>query len=185
MPSVQSPSGWWPTGYPDAAMPFATDTTGISPFMTASGIPGMPSDTTGVSPFMTASGIPGVPSGAGITPTGGNIVTVPQEESYVENILRLNRGKLATVYMTFENNSQWNAKVFRGIVEAAGRDHIILSDPSTGTRYLLLMVNLDYITFQEPINYEYPFQGGIVTQQTPFNTTRETETDYTDLNTQA
>ena len=142
----------------------------------------MTTDMTGVSPFMTASGIPSVPSGAGITPTGGNIVTVPQEESYIENILRLNRGKLATVYMTFENNSQWNAKVFRGIIEAAGRDHLILSDPSTGTRYLLLMVNLDYVTFHEPINYEYPFQGGIVTQQTPFNTTREneTETDYTD-----
>jgi spore germination protein Q len=225
MPGTQSPSGWWSTGYPDTAMPYATDMTGVSPFMTTGGFPGMPSDMTGVSPFMTtggfpgmpsditgvspfmttggfpgmptdmtgvspfmtASGIPSVPSGAGITPTGGSIVTVPQEESYIENILRLNRGKLATVYMTFENNSQWNAKVFRGIIEAAGRDHLILSDPSTGTRYLLLMVNLDYITFQEPINYEYPFQGGIVTQQTPFNTTREneTETDYTDLNTQA
>jgi spore coat protein GerQ len=164
MPGVQYPTGWWPSGY-DAAMPFTA---------------GM----TGVSPFMTSSGIPSVPSGAGITPTGGSIVTVPQEESYVENILRLNRGKRATVYMTFENNSQWNAKVFRGIIEAAGRDHIILSDPATGTRYLLLMVNLDYITFDEPINYEYPFQGGIVTQQTPFPTgTRES--DYTERNTQA
>jgi len=116
------------------------------------------------------SGLPGVPSGAAITPTGGNIVTIPQEESYVENILRLNRGKMATVYATYENNSQWNAKVFRGVIEAAGRDHLILSDPSTGIRYLLLMVNVDYVMFDEPINYEYPFQGGIVTQQTPFPT---------------
>ena len=56
------------------------------------------------------------------------------------------------------------------VIEAAGRDHLILSDPSTGIRYLLLMVNVDYVTFDEPINYEYPFQGGIVTQQTPFPT---------------
>ena len=62
--------------------------------------------------------------------------------------------------MTFENNTQWNAKVFRGEIEAAGRDHIILSDPQTGTRYLLLMVYLDYITFEGPIKYNYPFSGG-------------------------
>ncbi|TYR80223.1 spore coat protein GerQ [Priestia megaterium] len=82
---------------------------------------------------------------------------LPLEESYIENILRLNRGKVATVYMTFENNTQWNAKVFKGVIEAAGRDHLILSDPQTGKRYLLLMVYLDYITFDEEIQYTYPF----------------------------
>ncbi|CAG9620076.1 spore coat protein GerQ [Sutcliffiella rhizosphaerae] len=85
---------------------------------------------------------------------------LPLEQSYVENILRLNRGKLATVYMTFENNREWNAKIFKGIIEAAGRDHLILSDPQTGKRYLLLMVYLDYITFDEELEYEYPFGGG-------------------------
>lgn len=78
------------------------------------------------------------------------------EESYIENILRLNLGKVATIYMTFENNTQWNAKVFKGVLEAAGRDHIIISDPQTGRRYLLLMVNLDYITFDEELNYVPP-----------------------------
>ncbi|RYG71795.1 spore coat protein GerQ [Lentibacillus lipolyticus] len=82
---------------------------------------------------------------------------LPEEQSYIENILRLNEGKFATVYMTFENNDQWNAKVFKGVVEAAGRDHIIISDPQTGKRYLLLMVYLDYITFDEELNYQYPF----------------------------
>jgi len=87
---------------------------------------------------------------------------LPLEESYIENILRLNRGKIATVYMTFENNREWNAKVFRGAIEAAGRDHLILSDPQTGTRYLLPMIYLDYVTFDEEINYEYPFAGASV-----------------------
>jgi spore germination protein Q len=83
---------------------------------------------------------------------------LPLEESYIENILRLNRGKVATVYMTFENNREWNAKIFKGVIEAAGRDHIILSDPQTGMRYLLLMVYLDYVTFDEELNYEPQFQ---------------------------
>jgi len=90
--------------------------------------------------------IPGTP----ITP--GQVM----EESYIENILRLNRGKVITVYQTFENNSQWNAKIFRGVLETAGRDHIIISDPQTGKRYLLLMVNTDYITADEELNYIPP-----------------------------
>jgi spore germination protein Q len=96
-------------------------------------------------------------------PSGAIIPGVPMvpgqpfvEESYIENILRLNLGKVATIHQTFDNNTQWNAKVFRGTLEAAGRDHIIISDPQTGRRYLLLMVNLDYITFDEPLQYIAP-----------------------------
>ncbi|TPG71251.1 spore coat protein GerQ [Brevibacillus laterosporus] len=96
--------------------------------------------------------LPPNPSGSYIP--GGPLPVV--EESYVENILRFNRGKVATFYMTYENNSQWNAKIFRGVIETAGRDHIIISDPETGMRYLLLMLNLDYVTFDEEINYIPP-----------------------------
>ncbi|ANB59762.1 spore coat protein GerQ [Anoxybacteroides amylolyticum] len=85
---------------------------------------------------------------------------LPLEQSYIENILRLNKGKIATVYMTFENNREWNAKIFRGAIEAAGRDHLILSDPQTGKRYLLPMIYLNYVTFDEEIAYEYPYAGG-------------------------
>ncbi|MEN1967590.1 spore coat protein GerQ [Lentibacillus sp. N15] len=92
--------------------------------------------------------------------TNGTTGMLPPQESYIENILRLNKGKIATVYMTFENSSGGgNEQVFKGEILAAGRDHIILSDPETGMRYLLLMVYLDYITFDEPINYQYPFSG--------------------------
>lgn len=86
---------------------------------------------------------------------------LPLQQSYIENILRLNRGKEATVYMTFETREM---KTFRGIIEAAGRDHIILSDPKTGERYLLLMVYLDYVKFDEEINYAYPFQASQANQ---------------------
>lgn len=85
---------------------------------------------------------------------------LPVEQSYIENILRLNKGKLVTVYTTFENNKEWNAKIFKGVIEAAGRDHLIISDPQTGQRHLIPMVYLDYVTFDEEIEYEYPFAGG-------------------------
>lgn len=93
---------------------------------------------------------------------------LPIERSYIENILRLNRGKQVTVYMTFEQNKEWNAMVFKGRIEAAGRDHIILSDTETGERYLLLMIYLNYITFDEKINYEYPFDStGLLSSYNP------------------
>lgn len=101
---------------------------------------------------------PQVASGNPMTPTGNVVPTNAPvfEQSYVENILRLNFGKCGTFYMTYENNKEWNAKIFKGIVEAAGRDHIIISEPATGRRVILLTIYLDYITFDEPINYQYP-----------------------------
>jgi spore germination protein Q len=98
--------------------------------------------------------IPGAPAKPPQSPPG----MLPVEESFIENILRLNLGKMATLYMTYENNKEWNAKIFKGKIEAAGRDHIIVSDPTTGMRYLLLMVNLDYITFDEELKYTYPYR---------------------------
>ncbi len=82
--------------------------------------------------------------------------TLPLEQSYVENILRLNRGKTATIYMNFEN-SQWGSKVFKGEITAAGKDHIILKDSQTGITYLLLTIYLSYVAFDSDIDYEYPF----------------------------
>lgn len=101
---------------------------------------------------------PPVTSGSPIAPSGNVVSTTPPvfEQSYVENILRANLGKTGTFYMTYENNSEWNAKIFKGVVEAAGRDHIIISDRATGRRFLLLTLNLDYVTFDEPLNYSYP-----------------------------
>lgn len=84
---------------------------------------------------------------------------LPMEMSYIENILRLNRGKKVKVFMTYENNPQWPAVTYRGIVEEAGRDHIVISDPETGRWYLLLMVNLDYILFEDEIKYDLEFGG--------------------------
>ncbi|MBP1944058.1 spore coat protein GerQ [Cytobacillus luteolus] len=111
--------------------------------------------------FPTQQQVPGLftPGAPGVQPTLGADVPgmLPLEQSYIENILRLNKGKLATVYMNFNGSRE----SFVGIVEAAGRDHIILSDPQTGMRYLLLMVYLEYVTFDEELEYDYPFGVGI------------------------
>src|SRR5574344_354357 len=79
------------------------------------------------------------------------------EQSYVENILRLNKGKLATLYFSYPDSVEWRDKTYTGIIEEAGRDHIIISDPKTGRWYLLLMIYLNYADFDEKINYSKDF----------------------------
>ncbi|WP_438358035.1 spore coat protein GerQ [Brevibacillus dissolubilis] len=134
---------------PQMAQPYAQPISPVQP--SGSIIPGVVG---GVQTAVPGAVIPGAVAGAAAPFV---------EESYIENILRMNLGKVATIYQTFENNQEWNAKVFKGVLEAAGRDHIIISDPQTGRRYLLLMVNLDYITFDEPLEYiAPPTPGGIV-----------------------
>jgi len=79
--------------------------------------------------------------------------TMTAEQSYIENVLRLNRGKKARFHITVPGSSEWQDRVFSGIIEQAGRDHIIVSNPETGEWYLILMIYLDFVTFEEPINF--------------------------------
>lgn len=77
-----------------------------------------------------------------------------REESYIENILRLNRGKPGVFYFSFDNAaSGHNTKAVRGVVEAAGRDHAIIRDLKTNHRFLFPMIYFDYAEFDEELAY--------------------------------
>lgn len=155
MPCVpKSPQGDYPMyPYPGMQRP-----RGTMPMPQMPGMPGMPQmpGTPGMPGMMPGMPMPGVPGMLPQPPAPGQL---PLEMSYIENILRLNRGRLARVHMTFEGRRENNVRVFEGIIEAAGRDHIIISEPDTGRRYLLLMVYLDYVEFDGEIEYDYPFNG--------------------------
>lgn len=76
------------------------------------------------------------------------------EQSYIENILRLNKGKVATIYTSLKQK-----RVFKGIVEEVGSDHVILNDSDTGTHILLLSSFINFITFNEEISYDHQTNG--------------------------
>ena len=86
--------------------------------------------------------------------TNKNNTMFDEEQSYIENILRLNAGKKAKLHVTVPGSKEWQDRVFEGIIEQSGRDHIIMSNPQTGEWYLVLMIYLDFVTFEEPINYK-------------------------------
>ncbi len=100
-----------------------------------------------------------MPSPAPTTPPG-NISSsslMPMEQSYIENILRLNKGKRVNAYVSYPDSSEWQNKIYSGIIEEAGRDHLIISDPVTGNWYLIRMIYLDYVEFMERINYSHDY----------------------------
>ena len=83
--------------------------------------------------------------------------SLPMEQSYIENILRLNKGKMVKAYVSFPDSTEWRNKIFAGRIEEAGRDHLIISNPSTGEWDLILMIYLNYVTFDERINYSHSY----------------------------
>ncbi|OUP76881.1 spore coat protein GerQ [Erysipelatoclostridium sp. An15] len=91
--------------------------------------------------------------------TGTTMVPAPViDQTYIENILRLNIGKLGTFYFTYSNSNEWRDKVYRGIIQQAGRDHFIIRDSKTNHEYLLQLVYFNWAEFDEPINYQHPYQ---------------------------
>lgn len=83
--------------------------------------------------------------------------SLPLEQSLIENILRLNKGKKVRVYASYPDSNEWRDKIYDGIIEESGRDHLILSDPSTGNWYLLRMLYVNYVEFPEKINYNVDY----------------------------
>lgn len=77
---------------------------------------------------------------------------LPMEQSYIENILRLNKGKRAKVYISFPDSVNWKDKIFDGKIEQAGRDHLVMS-LDDGKWILIPMIYLDYVEFEEKIVY--------------------------------
>ena len=91
-----------------------------------------------------------------------NIVTtplanLPMEQSYIENILRFNKGSHVKVFVSFPDAMSWKDRVFDGTIEQAGRDHLILSGVE-GKWYLIPMIYLDFVEFDKPIAYKPPFE---------------------------
>lgn len=103
--------------------------------------------------FVNNNQFPGTPiySGGTATPNQDYNSVQEVEQSYIENILRLNRGKQVEIYASYPDSTEWRDKIFSGIVERSGRDHVILSDPKTGEWYLILMIYINFIKSNERI----------------------------------
>ncbi len=94
---------------------------------------------------------------AGGRAPGPGLPTGPpmREQSYIENILRLNIGQPGVFHFSFEHalESGVNTKAVAGTVVAAGRDHVIIDETATQREFLFPMIYFDYAEFAGKINY--------------------------------
>lgn len=91
-------------------------------------------------PVTTSSRAPGLPQG---------------EQSYIENILRLNIGEPGIFHFSFAHTigEALNVRNITGSVEAAGRDHVIIRETATGHQFLFPMIYFDYAEFEGQVKY--------------------------------
>lgn len=75
-------------------------------------------------------------------------VSQRRDRIYTEDLLSRNIGKLIKVYLTFENNTQWNAKTLLGTIREVGRDFLLIRDQKTGKDVILMNINIDYYVFE-------------------------------------
>lgn len=69
----------------------------------------------------------------------------------MSDTLTLNKGKIITVFATFNGSVSWPDKAFTGILENYEMDHLTLSDPKTGKWYVIPTIYVDYVESDEKI----------------------------------
>ena len=96
-----------------------------------------------------------IPMPPPVTTPSGRSAFPPGEQSYIENILRLNIGNPGIFHFSFANTlgEVMNTRNITGTVEAAGRDHVIVRETATGKQFLFPMIYFDYAEFEGEVEY--------------------------------
>lgn len=99
----------------------------------------------------------GVPPSSPATPTPPMAPPPIIDQTYIENILRINLGKSGRFFFSYGDSTKWHDQMYRGVIEQVGRDHFVIHDPITDKRYLLQFVYFDWAEFDEVLNYQVPY----------------------------
>ena len=69
---------------------------------------------------------------------------------FAESTFKKNIGKIVSLHMSFPNDK--DEKLLKGILEVVGNDFVIISEPSTGKWFFILIPYLNYAEFEEAID---------------------------------
>lgn len=97
------------------------------------------------------------PGNISINDVSNTSIPITMEQSYIENILRLNKGRKVKAYVSYPDSSAWQNKIYEGIIEEAGKDHLIIYDNANNLWYLIRIIYLNYVEFMEPIIYSHAY----------------------------
>lgn len=99
------------------------------------------------------------PGNISINDVSNTSIPLTMEQSYIENILRLNKGRKVKAYVSYPDSSAWQNKIYEGIIEEAGKDHLIIYDNANNLWYLIRIIYLNYVEFMEPIIYSHAYSN--------------------------
>ena len=77
---------------------------------------------------------------------------VSAPDFYISDDLFLNLGKKGDFHMSFPDSAKERDMVFHGYIYEATSDHIIVSNPTINEWYLLPLLYLNYVKFNEKPN---------------------------------
>ena len=97
------------------------------------------------------------PGNISINEVSNTSIPLTMDQSYIENILRLNKGRKVKAYVSYLDSSAWQNKIYEGIIEEAGKDHLIIYDNANNLWYLIRIIYLNYVEFMEPIIYSHAY----------------------------
>ena len=82
------------------------------------------------------------------------VIPIDKEKQtiFAEDIMNKNKGKYIKVYMSFTDSKEWCDRIFEGILEAWGRDFILLNDKSNNKHYMVWNLYIDFIEFFDNVN---------------------------------
>ena len=112
------------------------------------------------SPLYTASGIM-TPNQDSVNPNNLNPLSTQALNQamnseagrpYIEGVLYRTAPIRARLYTTFPDSTEYRDKVFDGVIEASGRDHIVMSLQNSQNWVLVPIIYMDYIEFLEGID---------------------------------
>lgn len=94
-----------------------------------------------------------IPSESTPTPSNFTQYDLVGRNDYYNDLLVKNIGKRATFYLSYSDSLEWRDKVFEGIIEEAGKDYVLIKSMDRNEWFLLLLVYLGYVSFDEKLTY--------------------------------
>lgn len=71
---------------------------------------------------------------------------------YINELLRLNKGKRVTLYVSYPNSRESQDKVFKGTMITSGDDYIVLKN-ELNQSLIVWLYNVNYFVFDEEISF--------------------------------
>ena len=81
-----------------------------------------------------------------------NLYSLNNHNEYIYELLAKNINKYCQIYLSFCDSIEWRDSIFEGYIEQIGKDYVLIYNKQNNKHYLLWMIYINYIIFEEMLN---------------------------------